>query len=171
MRGIHRSPVISPHKGHWRCALIFSLICTLINSWVNNREAGDLKRHRAHYDVTLMVFMSCRMIGYHSLYLLRLLVVVILMKFWLNLQMRFYFFTLVRPHTKLVFPENISYVPQMLPRLRLKLIWTGAYNNKCYWLRTIIQYITLEVDYCYSIQYIPFICIHIHTHTYRFVLL
>ena len=46
---------------------------------------------------------------------------VILMKFWLNLQMRFYFFTRVRPHTKLVFPENISYVPQMLPRLRLNL--------------------------------------------------
>ena len=25
-----------------------------INSWVNNREAGDLRRHRAHHDVTLM---------------------------------------------------------------------------------------------------------------------
>ena len=25
-----------------------------INGWVNNREAGDLKRHRAHYDVILM---------------------------------------------------------------------------------------------------------------------
>ena len=26
----------------------------LINGWVNNREAGDLRRHRAHYDVIVM---------------------------------------------------------------------------------------------------------------------
>ena len=53
VRGIHRSPVNSPHKGQWRGALMFSLICTLINSWVNNGEAGDLRRYRAHYDVTV----------------------------------------------------------------------------------------------------------------------
>ena len=34
VRGIHRSPVNSPHKGQWRGALMFSLICTWINSWV-----------------------------------------------------------------------------------------------------------------------------------------
>ena len=28
------------------------LICAWINGWVNNREAGDLRRHRAHYDIT-----------------------------------------------------------------------------------------------------------------------
>ena len=54
VRGIHRSPVNSPHKGQWCGALIFSLICTWINGWVNNREAGDLRRHRAHYDVSVM---------------------------------------------------------------------------------------------------------------------
>ena len=54
VRGIHRSPVNSPHKGQWREALIFSLICVWLNGWVNNREAGDLRRHRAHYDVTVM---------------------------------------------------------------------------------------------------------------------
>ena len=54
VRGIHRSPVNSPHKGQWRGALVFSLICTRINGWVNNGEAGDLKCHRAHYDVTVM---------------------------------------------------------------------------------------------------------------------
>ena len=54
VRGYHRSPVISPHKGQWRRALIFSLICVCIHGWVNNREAGDLRRHRAHYDVTVM---------------------------------------------------------------------------------------------------------------------
>ena len=48
-------PVNSPHKGQWRGALMFSLICTWINAWVNNPEAGDLRRHRAHYDVIAMM--------------------------------------------------------------------------------------------------------------------
>ena len=52
--GIYRSPVNSPYKGQWHWALMFSLICVWINDWVNNREAGDLRRHRAHYDVTIM---------------------------------------------------------------------------------------------------------------------
>ena len=54
VRGIHRSPVNSPHKGQLRGALMFSLICAWINGWVNNRGAGDLRRHRAHHDVTVM---------------------------------------------------------------------------------------------------------------------
>ena len=44
----------SPHKGQWRGALMFSLIWTWINSWVNNPEAGDLRRHRAHCYVSVM---------------------------------------------------------------------------------------------------------------------
>ena len=56
VRGIHRSPVNSPHKGQWRGALMFTLICTRTNDWVNNREAGDLRRHRGHYDVTVMIW-------------------------------------------------------------------------------------------------------------------
>ena len=55
VRGIHRSPVNSPHKGQWRGALMFSLICARINGWVNNGEAGDLRRQRAHYDVIVMI--------------------------------------------------------------------------------------------------------------------
>ena len=55
VRGIHRSPVNYPHKGQWRGALMFSVICARINGWVNNREAGDLRRHRTHYDVTVMM--------------------------------------------------------------------------------------------------------------------
>ena len=47
-------PVNSLHKGQWRRALMFSLICVRINDWVNNPEGGDLRRHHAHYDVTLM---------------------------------------------------------------------------------------------------------------------
>ena len=53
VRGIHPFPVNSTHKGQRRGALMFSLICSRIYSWVNNREAGDLRRHRAHYDVTI----------------------------------------------------------------------------------------------------------------------
>ena len=54
VRGIQRSPVNSPHKGQWRRALVFSMICARINGWVNNGEAGDLRRNHAHYDVTVM---------------------------------------------------------------------------------------------------------------------
>ena len=43
------------NKGQWRGALMFSLICVWINGWVNNREAGDMRRYRAHYDVTVML--------------------------------------------------------------------------------------------------------------------
>ena len=55
VRGIHQSPVNSPHKGQWSGALMFALIWTRINGWVNNGEAGDWRRHRAHYDVTVML--------------------------------------------------------------------------------------------------------------------
>ena len=42
------------HKDQWRGALMYSLICFWISGWVKNHEAGDLKRHRVHYDVTVM---------------------------------------------------------------------------------------------------------------------
>ena len=47
-------PVNSPHRGQWRVALMFSLICAGIKDWVNNREAGDLRRLRGHYYVNVM---------------------------------------------------------------------------------------------------------------------
>ena len=53
--GIHRSPVNSPHKGRWRGTLIFSLICGWLNAWVNDRTAGDLRRHCADYSVIVMM--------------------------------------------------------------------------------------------------------------------
>ena len=34
---------------------MFSLICLWINDWVNNREGGDLGRHRGHYDVNVII--------------------------------------------------------------------------------------------------------------------
>ena len=33
---------------------MFSLMCAGTNGWVNSREAGDLRRRRTHYDVTVM---------------------------------------------------------------------------------------------------------------------
>ena len=51
VRGIHRSPADSPHKGQWRGALMVSLICAWTNGWANNRDVGDLRRHRPHCDV------------------------------------------------------------------------------------------------------------------------
>ena len=44
--------------GKQRGALIFSLICARINGWVNNGEAGGLRRHRAHYDVIVMIYVT-----------------------------------------------------------------------------------------------------------------
>ena len=66
VRGIHRSPVTSPHRGQWRGALMFSLIYARINGWVNNREAGDMRRHQAHCGVIVMfpdVFRWCAYIA------------------------------------------------------------------------------------------------------------
>ena len=51
VREIHRW---SPHKGQWRGALMFSLVCAWTNGWANNRDACDLRRHCAHYDVNVM---------------------------------------------------------------------------------------------------------------------
>ena len=53
--GIHRLPVNSPRKGRWREVLMFFLIFARIKVWVKNHEAGDLTRHRAHYDVIVMI--------------------------------------------------------------------------------------------------------------------
>ena len=53
---VGNSPVTGefPAQRPVRRALMLPLICVWINGWVNNRKAGDLRRHRAHYDVTIM---------------------------------------------------------------------------------------------------------------------
>ena len=43
-----------------------SFICAWINGWVNNREAGDLRRHRAHYDVIVMKLFSYPRNSFHG---------------------------------------------------------------------------------------------------------
>ena len=57
VREINRSLVNSLQKCQWREALMFSLICAWIHGWENNREASDLRHHRAHSHVTEMT--SC----------------------------------------------------------------------------------------------------------------
>ena len=58
VRGIHRSPVHSPHKGQWWWALMF-FIWAWTNCWVNNRDAGDLRRYRVHYDFAVIYMNAC----------------------------------------------------------------------------------------------------------------
>ena len=48
--------LISLKKGQWRGALMSFFICAWTSAWVNNRDAGDLRRHRAHYDVTVIFY-------------------------------------------------------------------------------------------------------------------
>ena len=51
VRGIHRwIPLTKASDTELWCFLRFAWI----NGWVNNRGAGDLSRHRAHYDVIVM---------------------------------------------------------------------------------------------------------------------
>ena len=60
VRGIHRSPVNSLHKGQWGGISMFSLTCAWMNGWVNNREAFCLRRYHAHYDVIVMAWKRLR---------------------------------------------------------------------------------------------------------------
>ena len=49
-------------------AEVWCFLCSVpwINSWVNNREAGDLRRHRAHYDVIVIHCCSVNLCNHHS---------------------------------------------------------------------------------------------------------
>ena len=46
-------------KGQRRGALMFSLIYAWTNRSASNRDAGDFRRHRSHYDVTVMTKREC----------------------------------------------------------------------------------------------------------------
>ena len=50
----HRQIPQRLHKSQWREIFMFSLICAWTTSWANTWEAGDLRRHRAHYGVPAM---------------------------------------------------------------------------------------------------------------------
>ena len=57
VRGIHWlvTREFLAHKGQWRWALVFSLICVWTSSWTNSENAGDLRRHRTQYDVIVVM--------------------------------------------------------------------------------------------------------------------
>ena len=57
-------PSLRGHKGQWRGALMFSLLCAGTNGSVNNGNAGDLRRHRTDYNGTVMAF------SYHGAYVM-----------------------------------------------------------------------------------------------------
>ena len=59
------SPVTGefPHKGQWRENLMFSLVCTWTNSWANNEDAGDFRRHCAHYGV-IVIYLQEQLHGF-----------------------------------------------------------------------------------------------------------
>ena len=51
-----------PYRGHGRRALKFSLVCVWTNVWTNNRDPDDLRRHHAHYDVSVIIHCG---LGHH----------------------------------------------------------------------------------------------------------
>ena len=62
-----------PHKGKWRGTIIFFFIRTWTNGGANDRNVGDLRRHRAHYDVLEMITLQrpvkmipCSVIANHN---------------------------------------------------------------------------------------------------------
>ena len=69
---VGNSPVTvnSPLKGQWREVLIYSFIYAWMNGWVNNRDAGDLRRHRTHRDVIVMECWGTRTCAKLRLYFL-----------------------------------------------------------------------------------------------------
>ena len=58
--GNHRSPMDSPHKGQW-CG---TLMCARTNGCTYNWDAGELRLHCAHHDVTLIISGAFIFIGY-----------------------------------------------------------------------------------------------------------
>ena len=54
-----KSPVIDKFSAQSPVTRSFDVFCDLrLNEWWNNREAGDLRRHRADYDVTVMYWIA-----------------------------------------------------------------------------------------------------------------
>ena len=66
VRGIHWSQWIPRTKFSDAELWYFLWPVLWINGWVNNHEAGDLRHHRAHYDV--IVILSCYIFGPYVIY-------------------------------------------------------------------------------------------------------
>ena len=119
-------PVNSSHKGQWRGALVFYLICKWINGWVNNREAGDLRRYRAHYDVTVMTWHWHGSPGI----------------FWSQHHKDLYIFP--RPPTlnsRVVIRKKTSEISDWNSVAWRLLTWQSQPLGDCYWLRKSIRHV------------------------------
>ena len=46
---------VTPYKGLWHWASMFSFIFAWLNGWVNSHEAGYFRHQHVHYDVTVMM--------------------------------------------------------------------------------------------------------------------
>ena len=125
---VGNSPVPSefPYKGQWCWALMFSLICAWINGWVNNGEAGDLRRHRAHYDIIVMDE-SCN--------------ITILLQYC------------VKPSMLSLLEHNIAYsttmksakiwphIPYLIPNVKLYGVCCESFDITCYTLPTLYWFL------------------------------
>ena len=123
VRGIRRSTVNSPHKGQWRGALVFSLICAWTNGRLNNRYAGDLLRHRTHYAVRVMTYtvFVCLLI-----FVLSFGALVIHERFKC-------LFVSFRCHDRLIFIMGI-FIPR---NMVFTLAWYPGFPEQCFWLKSI----------------------------------
>ena len=131
VRGIHRSPVNSPHKGQWHGALKFSLICAWIQGLVNNGEPGELRRHRAHYDAIVMVLDYTNRIGLIQKISWNMLTICALLCFVV------FFYTLILPISSSITPLY-DYSGVRLPRCQSKN--HGWYITvTTYWVRLCLK--------------------------------
>ena len=75
-----------------------------INGWVNNREAGDLRRHRAHYDVIVMkgeliVLYSHIKISQQYIYVIHTILFILKHIIYTSVLKSIYFFAVDNEHT------------------------------------------------------------------------
>ena len=124
VRGIHRSPVNYQHKSQWREALMFSLTCVWINGWVHNHEAGDLRRYRAHYDVTVMTVSNYNrtIIFFGSVLSLR--------PSWLQCQLCHWWKEMGFAKTKSSEPSEDEYSPHKGPVMRCLIFFLCWYPDQ-----------------------------------------
>ena len=111
LRGIHRWSVNSPNKGQWCGALMFSLICAWRNGWVNNREAGDLRRQRAHHDVIVMTYHFVLHIQFGT----DMIAKQSLLHFWGLFMKRYWCYLHLLHHYYISTTANICYVTWLKP--------------------------------------------------------
>ena len=155
-------PVNSPHKGQWRGALMFTLICARINDWVNNREAGDLRRLLDHYDVSVMNI-SLKDICFHLGFL------------WMKKNNPFQFMIIYfqgnsfnarralgmyedmlnKLHTPVYFSKEAVFVPSYHEKYPCLIIWTSC---QCARIALNIADIT-NVEFITYVSWIILICV------------